>query len=1236
MAEIRFTTTYPTERGVSVTIDILDTEFSGDATDFNTTPEGYQIKYSENGFEAPAQFMATEAEVGMYMENNTHFEIVADFATSQEGRFLVRITEDAQVVWIGKVLLDISAYEERDYPTLFKIKAVDGIGSLKDIPFKDGEDFYEGKAKIIQYVARALSHIPHTADFYGPGDIFIRTAIDWWEENMDHDPEGSCAWGQAYLSNAVYYKYGKDGQSTLSCYDVLKDIATTFAARITFKDGAFWVEQPAYRVASTIITRRYDIDGSFIGAANYNSPNSIDQTAAGALLSTGQYEYTAPLYEARHTFANLERRNLLQGAQNVDDGSPFVDTFKVPIHANSGKTTLRITGTLNVQISSNISEPGYAAPLDPFVGVFRINLTLATQSLQRTYTLQPSFQVAYSMAEWNPTPGCYIIQPFMGAFLANTTDDVYTFNQNIDIMTPPLPENTETWTWSVDLEDLKDFAGNPVTEADFNITFGFNNLWLEVYTDGGPTNYGDGTTFYTRNTDTGNTKVLETEGLIGSSTNVNTVGAIWVKPSTEYILAELWGVGDDTPAYSFVGQLQTMVVAATRAKPARKLNGSLYGDINALSRVEWDGVDWLLMGGTWNSANNTFTGEWMEMRYAEGLTPSAPIKFVAYPDPEAPGTNTDVPGSPGSFRIGAPLGTILYPVAVTLSGESIRANTAITTLEISHTLTTNDIQNGDKMAIVEPFSGAFEEFTVTADSTTGDTFITASFTPINSYPKGSPIVRISRIDSGFSMPGGVNGQILLRTGGKWKGYGTASIPDGYVLTWTDAGGWEAAAASGGLSDGDKGDITVSSSGTVWTIDNAVVTLAKMANMATASFLGRNTSGTGSPEVLSIATAKTMLGLSGTNSGDQTITLTGDVTGTGTGSFAATIANNAVTVAKMAQLAGLSILARASNSTGNVAALTASTPLTYLRLNSGGTALEWGTLPASPTVSGAAGQVAFFSTSTNIDGDVSLLYDQANGYLQINKTGTPVTATAHIEVRPASGANDNFLLYSANMQQVLSRIANARNTGSSGSNILELEVGGANAGDSFVRWIVSGGATWVIGIDNSDGDVLRILNQTTPSSGSVSGEGIRIETGVTTKVGINKTAAIEVLDVGGNVRGEMFKNVSTTGSIGTYALGTGAGAGASITSSFWWGNGGILNFTSGTSPAANSTVTTITMAAGYKFNTRAAVIVQGRNIAACLSGWGASYDNTTGIITIIFNGTLPASTALQINILSTGL
>ncbi len=64
--------------------------------------------------------------------------------------------------------------------------------------------------------------------------------------------------------------------------------------------------------------------------------------------------------------------------------------------------------------------------------------------------------------------------------------------------------------------------------------------------------------------------------------------------------------------------------------------------------------------------------------------------------------------------------------------------------------------------------------------------------------------------------------------------------------------------SGGVSDGDKGDITVSGSGTVWTIDAGAVTLDKLADMATDSFLGRDTAGTGSPEVLTPAQARAIL------------------------------------------------------------------------------------------------------------------------------------------------------------------------------------------------------------------------------------------------------------------------------------------------------------------------------------------------------------------------------------------
>lgn len=62
--------------------------------------------------------------------------------------------------------------------------------------------------------------------------------------------------------------------------------------------------------------------------------------------------------------------------------------------------------------------------------------------------------------------------------------------------------------------------------------------------------------------------------------------------------------------------------------------------------------------------------------------------------------------------------------------------------------------------------------------------------------------------------------------------------------------------------------------------------------------------------------------SGTNTGDQTITLTGDVTGSGTGSFAATIASNAVTNAKLAQVATATFKGRTTAGSGDPEDLTA--------------------------------------------------------------------------------------------------------------------------------------------------------------------------------------------------------------------------------------------------------------------------------------------------------------------------
>ncbi len=156
------------------------------------------------------------------------------------------------------------------------------------------------------------------------------------------------------------------------------------------------------------------------------------------------------------------------------------------------------------------------------------------------------------------------------------------------------------------------------------------------------------------------------------------------------------------------------------------------------------------------------------------------------------------------------------------------------------------------------------------------------------------------------------------------------------------------AASTGVPDGNRGDVTVSGGGTTWTVNSNVITNAKQATMADSTIKGRATgAGSGNPTDLTPSQVRTIINVEDGATADQTpaeiasmqqnwrgtgvetlIAATaalqaaassgvpdgdkGDITVTTSGAVW-TVDNNAITNAKAADMAALSVKANPANS-----------------------------------------------------------------------------------------------------------------------------------------------------------------------------------------------------------------------------------------------------------------------------------------------------------------------------------
>jgi hypothetical protein len=363
-------TTIKSSNGTTYTATLWWNGPSGPPKDWTLGQSGAEISYeSETVDDKNSPIITSSLNFPLMIEDSSQQAFIDGLRTGYQEKdvwITIRIGTSGSYIWSGYVIMDLETREDVSFPYETTLKAIDGLATLKEIPFLRETNSSTSavpsypyvradtwdNAGFQQIIGNSSSWLKLLLDNTGQllasddtgGELenyTIQTAFNWWNEEMTPSAEEDPL-ALMKISMRPFYSEDENGfMKVPTCYDVLKDICNNFGMRLIYWQNQFHFIQvneyntdeagsAPFTTPINIPTREYYYSGGLRANRNYlgNTNYSLYKMAFenGTNVGAGLQKLSGSSYQALPAIKKTKGTYIENAGMNLFNGFPLFIT----------------------------------------------------------------------------------------------------------------------------------------------------------------------------------------------------------------------------------------------------------------------------------------------------------------------------------------------------------------------------------------------------------------------------------------------------------------------------------------------------------------------------------------------------------------------------------------------------------------------------------------------------------------------------------------------------------------------------------------------------------------------------------------------------------------------------------------------------------------------------------------------------------------------------------------------